>query len=161
MEDSKNYASTEVDIIYVSGDFGVEIENNVPVIAEKREKGLFAAENSLPFYSGGLRYHVSAKVRKGDEIVLSGAFAAAKVSFADGSEKIVSNAFPVILSECDSDDLTVIVYNTLFNMTGPHHVKDYESRLWIDPGIFNDTVNVTEEYKLFPFGLKEVSINRR
>ncbi len=161
VEDSKNYASTEVDIIYVSGDFGVEIENNVPVIAEKREKGLFAAENSLPFYSGGLRYHVSAKVRKGDEIVLSGAFAAAKVSFADGSEKIVSNAFPVILSECDSDDLTVIVYNTLFNMSGPHHVKDYESRLWIDPGIFNDTVNVTEEYKLFPFGLKEVSINRR
>lgn len=161
VDDSKNYASTEVDTIYVSGDFGVEIENNVPIIAEKREKGLFAAENSLPFYSGGLKYGVSAKVRKGDEIFLSGSFAAAKITFADGSEKTVSNAFPAVSAESDSDGFTVVIYNTLFNTVGPHHIKDYESKLWIDPGIFNDTVNVTEEYKLFPFGLKEISINRR
>ena len=92
---------------------------------------------------------------------MSGSFAAAKVTFADGSEKTVSNAFPVISAECDSDSLIVVIYNTLFNTVGPHHIKDYESKLWIDPGIFNDTVNVTEEYKLFPFGLKEILINRR
>ncbi len=161
VDDGKNYASTEVDTIYVSGDFGVEIENNVPFIAEKCEKGLFVTENSLPFYSGGLKYGVSAKVRKGDEVVLSGSFAAAKVTFADGSEKTVSNAFPAVTAECDSDGLIVVIYNTLFNTVGPHHIKDYEGKLWIDPGIFNDTVNVTEEYKLFPFGMKEILINRR
>lgn len=160
VEDSKNYAPTEVDVIYVLGDFGVEIIDNTPVMVQKRTKGLFAKDNALPFYSGGIEYGVSEKVCRGDEIVLSGCFAAAKVIFSDGTEKIVSDAFPTLLADCDSRGFKVVIYNTLFNMTGPYHIKNYESKQWIDPGIFNDTVNVSDEFKLYPFGLSEVLIYR-
>ncbi len=161
VEDSKNYASTEVDTIYISGDFGVQISDNMPTIVDEFEKGQYAAENLLPFYSGGLKYSVSAKIFRGDEIVLSGSFAAAKIIFANGNEIIVSNAFPAFSADFDSNDLTIIIYNTLFNMIGPHHIKDYEKKQWIDPGIFNDKINVTNEYKHFPFGLNKISVYRK
>ncbi len=163
VEDFKNYASTEVDTVYVCGDFGVEFAsgNCDPYITKSEINGLYAHENGRPFYAGGTEYRIKALLNKGDEIVLSGDFAAAKIRFRDGSEKVCGNVLPSAEADAASDGFSVFIYNTLFNMVGPHHIVGYDEKIWIDPGIFNDTKNVEEGYKLFPFGLKEVCVKRR
>lgn len=156
VKESASYSSTEVDTIYICGSFGVEIRQDVPVIVEEKTVARGdVVEQGYPFYAGKTCYTIKEQIDEGDEIELDGDFACAIVEYNDKREILSGLARTFVVKE-PCEKLRITLYNTLYNMFGPHHIIDYENRLWIDAGIFNDKVNVTSKYRFEKFGLKGV-----
>ncbi len=154
----EGYAPTEVENIFIVGDFAVAFdeETHLPYVAQKTTptKGNIA-DHGYPFYSGKLTYVCKHEFRTGDQIFLRGAFAAAEIETGDGRYTLTHQPFTFVCERACAQ-ITIRVYNTLYPTYGPHRLKGYEEKRWIDAGIHNEIHAVTDEYKVLPFGLEKI-----
>ncbi len=154
--DDKEYAATEVENIFLVGDFTVVFENHLPCIAATKiiTTGDIASEG-YPFYSGEIVYKCDYSFSSGDEIQLQGDFASAEIE-VEGVKYVLTNTPYSFVFKKECKQITVRVFNTLYPMYGPHRLKGYDEKVWIDAGIHNEINEVTEEYRIVPFGLKKI-----
>ncbi len=143
----ETHFATEVDAVYIVGDFALDKRSGKYYIAAKKPLRLGnIAEQGYPFYSGRIAYKIHSDAQeiyaKGDAVTLA-------------SGKNVSHE-PFLLCMDKNGGGTVIAANTLYALFGPQYLKGYDALRWVDPGVFNDIQRYSDDYLIKPFGLTEI-----
>ena len=168
VKDFSGYNSTEVETVYIVGDFSVEgkIDSELCI---SRKSGLChkdVTSTGAPFYPGKVlikcNADLSAAVSKA-YIRLKGVNASCAKVFIDGTETACKYLMPFIYEipegvKKDSVEITVEITNTLFNLMGPGWVSEILNDIFIGPNTFVNFDRYTEEPTLLPFGVEGVEI---
>ena len=153
---------TEIESIYIIGDFGVGTEEEgFPIIKEPETLNLGDwCPQGYPFYSGSMVYKMQFTLEKDDsaryEIDLSGAVGSL---FYVTVNDIEAGAIPFSPFRGDVTDalqngdnnMEIEVVGTLRNALGPHHQKE-SGELTVSED-FCDESNWTDSYNFVPYGL--------
>ena len=152
------------EIIYLLGNFGVKIENNLTIITEMPEKikiGDWTKQN-LPFYSGNLSYIFEIEkidIKENERIFLrTPEFCGAGLRILIDGKEVGIVAFPPY--EIDITDylnekvnLIIEVLGHRRNSHGPLHYFE-KWPLWTGPAQFvSEGAEWTDEYQIVPCGL--------
>lgn len=154
-------AGHDLEAIYLLGSFGVSLQGRMACLG-KLPAQLATGDvttQGLPFYSGKIRYHITAA--SSGQLALP-AVAAACVTFR-APQGDAARVVPWAPFECAIDGLTdsdgrliVELALTRRNTFGPLHLVPVE-QLWIGPDSFrSDGENWTDDYQLIPAGLLAV-----
>ena len=153
--DWRGYAATEAENAYIIGNFDVSKENHTLSCSLPLQDAKDIQKNA-PFYAGAVRISIGGYFRKGQKLILTGVFAGAQLYI--GGELVDKTIFPPYQLQFDRDcmEAEIDIFNTLFPLIGPHHIKDYEKRLWIDPGLFYDLNQLEKSTRVFRFSLDKI-----
>jgi hypothetical protein len=159
--------NTEVEGLYLAGDFGVRLIDQKPVIVDEPPR-LVAGDwcgQGYPFYAGSMLYSqtVSMKPRKNRRylIDLEGTAAAVCAVRVNGKQRHVVAWAPwqvdITSDLVDGENTVEIeVTSTLRNVMGPLHNKDRQAtEVVVFDSAFTDEKNWTNAYQLVPYGLMQ------
>lgn len=153
--DWKGYDSTEAEAVYLIGDFDVDTETRIlnPATELLNAQDL---QRTAPFYSGHVRGLIRAPFRRGDRLELVGDFASAAL-WIDGKRVCGAVLPPYVLSfDRDCQEAEIEIANTLYPLIGPHHIREYDKKLWIDPGLFWDLDQLEEKTRVLRYSLDHI-----
>ncbi|MBQ9482482.1 MAG: hypothetical protein IJU84_09990, partial [Clostridia bacterium] len=158
----KEHFPTEAEIMYVIGHFSVKRRGDRYVITKDDSPvSGNVAEGGYPFYSGALSCEFM-HIFNGEQLLLEADCVYACL-YVDG-KKYVSGGDPLVFDTREIQGekrVKLTLYNSLYALLGPHHVKGYDDLPWVDPGVFNDLSKYDNGYLVRPFGLKKIiPINR-
>lgn len=152
---------TELESIYVIGDFGVWRRNGGFVIGKELGEAEVGdlVEQGLPFYCGSVRLSQKVSfVREGRRtyLVFDGLDAVVARVWVNGREAGVVTWRPYRVEVTDllvdgENLIEVELYNSPRNLLGPHHHKAGDLYA-VGPGSWSDERNWTDEYNFVPFG---------
>lgn len=156
--------TTEVEAIYVVGDFGVRMANPFEgeIIEEPTviENGSWITQG-FPFYSGSINYLTDVEVpADGKRTFLrlvnpSGIFYKVRVNGRDAG-KILWRPWEIELTSLmhpGGNRLEIEIVGSRQNTIGPLHEKNGDDNMWCGPDAFQDDRFVKEEFSLFDYGL--------
>lgn len=130
---------TNVEWVYILGDFGVEVLGRYTCIVPKRETLAFGdiTKQGLPFYGGNITYHTLVETTGGDLEICSNYYSGAMQEVSIDGGKPIPMIYPPYTTEIPSlaaghhrVDLTL--YGHRGNGFGPVHLTDKKER-WIGP----------------------------
>ena len=154
----KNYAPTEAEAAYIIGDFSVLSGEHGYEIAAPESPLRDAAAEGYPFYSGALEYEAECDLNGRETLLLEGDCAYASVE-ANGRKLTAGGTLAFDTRGISGRvRLKIKLYNTLFALLGPHHIRDYDDLSWVDAGVFNDLDRYEKRYLTKPFGLRKIKI---
>ena len=158
----KEFYPTEAEAVYIVGDFSLKKGERGYEICESHSPFGDVANDGYPFYSGALEYTVRVSLDGKQSLLLD-----CDCAYADlqvNGVKQVAGANPYVFDlRGISGDVTVKIrlFDTLFALLGPHHIRGYDELPWVDAGIFNDLSRYEKESLIKPFGLKQIKIIQR
>lgn len=157
---------TEIEEVYVVGDFGVEYqENRGYVLVNKRQTLQIGSwvEQGFPFYAGNMVYKTTVDIKKQEnkKYLLTLGKANGSLYEIRVNGKHVANVawqpWEADITDYITDGntlLELVVVSTLRNTMGPLHHRRGDLRA-VGPDTFKDEVNWVDEYQLVPYGLFE------
>lgn len=130
---------TNVEWVYILGDFGVEVLGKYTCIVPKRETLAFGdiTKQGLPFYGGNITYHIPVETTGGDLEICSSYYSGAMQEVSIDGGKPIPMIYPPYTTEIPAlaaghhrVDLTL--YGHRGNGFGPVHLTDKKEG-WIGP----------------------------
>ncbi len=169
IDDYQNYHSTELEAIYIIGDFSVKDFNRTKFSidgAAKAPNYKDLVQSGYPFYAGKIQ--ISAKIDytpngRRPLIALNDVNCCTAKVLINGKEAAAGYMEPFIF-EADGflqegvNIVTVELTNTLFNLFGPNWNFDILERQYVDPRSFDDPEKFTKKYAFVPFGVKGIEL---
>ena len=169
IEDYQEYRYTELDAIYIIGEFAVD---DIDRRAFRINGGSLSpqhqnlAATGCPFYVG--RAVIKAKLdfdgsADGAMLHLNSAnccTAAVKVN----GQMVGMNYLQPFLYDVSgflkkgTNEIEVEIANTLFNLLGPNWIDGVENVTYVCPELFSDFTKYTETYTFMPFGIEGIEI---
>ncbi len=159
------HEGTNIEAVYLIGDFGVRLENNRAALTHLPERlhiGDLTAQG-LPFYGGAVRYQIPIPHEVGRQFsVTASKFEAAciKVQTAQGASQVI--AWPPYRAEISDSahdgwiDLDVVL--TRRNTFGPLHQKPLQAGAYGPGNFITEGEGFSEDYMLYPAGLLEAPV---
>ncbi len=162
--DYKNHIPTEVETVYIIGDFHVTDINRETFIIDGGKPAAFSADlcdAGYPFYAGKFEYTAKAVYQpKGGQafIEIGNVDAACLELYVNGQLADVRYWGPYLFDVSGvlregENDIRIVASTTLFNVMGPNRIADIENELFFTPRSFVDFSRSTKRHMLFPFGL--------
>jgi len=169
VQDFNNYNPTEIETIYIVGNFMVGDVDRKSFYMDGKIKTADSQDitsTGYPFYAGSITLDYIFDLDDGDKasvIMLNDINAACVEVYVNGKPLGVKYWEPYIfnvsnLLNTGSNKITVKAYTTLFNLIGPNHIEDILQRQGVGPYTFVDFKKYTESYVLLPFGLGSIDI---
>ena len=153
---------TDLESIYLFGDFGVKLEGKKKTITSlpKKLKAGSITNQGLPFYSGGVRYKIPIGETPGEKIFISVAENEGALIKVFAGEKLIGYA-PWEPYEIDITDVVkagvkeidVEVVLTRRNTFGPLHQIPLIAHAYGPDNFITEGVRFTDEYMLYPAGI--------
>jgi len=167
IKDFKNYHSTELDAIYILGDFKVTEKDNSDfeidfTYDEVNHKDLTGS--GYPFYAGNVKYTYEVDYKKSKKqpfLRLNTANCSYAKVFVNGKLAGYKYMRPFIYDIDLKDGKNIIEIefaDTLFNLMGPNWIDGLENIDYISPEVFKNFEKYTDKYKFMPLGIKSVEI---
>ncbi len=165
VKDFKNHKATEVESVYILGDFQImNFDDCQFALTSKRItlNSLNVTESGYPFYAGSVEYTTIMEYSGSEEqktyLKINNVNAASIKLFINDTEVGVKYWNPYIfeVSKClrkGSNTIKVRATTTLFNVMGPNRIADIMETDFISPWAFIDFDRYTEKYELLPFGI--------
>ncbi len=169
VENFNSHNATEVEVIYIVGNFSLINENNKFFsIDGGSSKPCFKdiTHSGYPFYSGSIVLTSAFTVdNSGGKILLTlnnvkAACASVKVNDTEIGVKYW-DPFVYDISDavmCGENKISVTLDTTLFNVMGPNRHRDIPEVEYVSPQTFISLDQMGEKYKLLPFGMDNASI---
>ena len=166
----KEHMPTEVETVYILGNFSVVNENNTRFwidgnMEKPDHKDL--TTSGYPFYAGRAQF-TAQFIYSGDNtkplyLQLNGVEAACVEIYVNGKYAGTKRWAPYVCNISElvhkgKNDIKLIASTTLFNLMGPGWINNIEDLLFVGPGTFVNLANFTEQYTFMPFGIKGASI---
>lgn len=169
VKDYNGHMPTEVETVYIVGDFSVINEDNNRFMIGSKKAISGCADITpcgYPFYSGKLEYTADFEyMDTKDKVYLKiGKVNAACLELYVNGKYIDTKYWnPYIFDITDvieegRNSISIVAATTLFNLMGPNWIKGIPEKKWVAPDTFIDMDNFTKEYTLLPFGIGNVSI---
>jgi len=169
VKDPKNHRPTEVEAIYLIGNFSlICVDETRFVITEPKKPCHYdITKDGYPFYVGTMSLKSSFEITKENSkrvyIKLNNVSAAVAKVFVNGKEACILFSQPFLADITEhvtegKNDLEIVLTNTLFNLIEANHKADVFEELFRRPQSFIDFENFTSRYMLLPFGLGSYSI---
>ena len=164
VDDFKNHKATEVETIYILGDFNVDlIDNKDPLIVKKDSPSENLTDSGYPFYVGDAYFEFDVQKDAGKYIRVDEVEAASVTLYINDKKVDTKYWKPYIYDVSDylTEDINkvkVVTNNTLFNLMGPNQIDGIEEMQFVSPNTFIDTSKFTEQYQLKKYGIKSISI---
>jgi hypothetical protein len=157
--------NTEVEDLYLTGDFGVKLIKGKPVIVDEPQRLAVGdwCNQGYPFYAGSMVYTKTIKMRpqprKRYAVDLTGVAASVCAVKVNGKKRRIV-AWAPRQADVTSDlvdganTIEIEVISTLRNVMGPLHNKNRPAteRVVFDSA-FTDEKNWTDAYQLVPYGM--------
>lgn len=169
VEDSKNYMPTEVETIYIVGQFSVlgeavsgfviDAPNPLPNAADVTKCG-------YPFYAGKVEFTTEVDVKQNAENIylkLIDVEAASVKLFVNGQLVDLAYFKPFMFDitkflNNGTNQISLIAANTLFNLMGPNWIADIDNQKWVATRDFINYKKFTDDYRFLPFGIGGVML---
>ena len=153
VEDFENYKPTEVEPIYIIGDFGAVYENGRPKITIRENK-----EELHPTFNGKFEYTADIINNNYCQIELKNPVCACAEVFVNGISAGIRYFSPhkfdvKNLFKDGHNEIKAILYPTLFNLTGPTWAKNVLQIPNCSPRAFLDQAQFTDEPVLIKYGM--------
>lgn len=157
---------TELEDIYVVGDFGVEFQSDRGYILVNKPHTLQSGswvEQGFPFYAGNMIYKADVDIKKQEDkkyILGLGKSSGCLFGIKVNGKHVANIAWQPWETDITdyitdgSNSLELVVVGTLRNTMGPLHHKAGDLRS-VGPHSFKDEANWIHEYQLVPYGLLE------
>jgi len=162
VEDFLNHKPTEVETVYLVGNFSVSNFDNrcFALKAPEAPQPEDLTASGYPFYAGKARFETSFTSEANQRLVLElGHVKAADVKVYLNGKEIATlywAPYAVELTEYlqeGENKLEVVAATTLFNLMGPGWISGIEEDKGVSPWTFVDFSRYTEKYTLIPFGI--------
>ena len=167
VKDYKNHIPTEIETVYIVGNFTVEDEDLVHFwidgAAAKPDHRNIAA-SGYPFYAGSVDFIFELDIkRNADYIKLNKVNAACVQIFVNGKPAGLKYWEPYVFDvrgflRQGKNEVLVRASNTLFNLLGPNNYNNIENNELVGPFTFINTSNYNEKYAILPFGLESICV---
>ncbi|MCM8900698.1 glycoside hydrolase [Caldicoprobacter algeriensis] len=173
VEDFESHAPTEVEAVYIVGDFAVVDDDKVKFAID----GCISVSNcgnltvsGYPFYAGKAEFKscVDLKadvIEEGKRIYLkiNDVKAACIELYVNGRYCGIKYWHPYVFDvtefiKAGQNEIKLVAATTLFNLMGPNRVAGIEDALFVGPHTFVDFANFTERYTVLPFGVGSAAI---
>jgi len=169
VKDPKNHRPTEVEAIYLIGNFSLICVDEIRFVITEPKKPCHydITKDGYPFYVGTMSLKSSFEITKENSkrvyIKLNNVSAAVAKVFVNGKEACILFSQPFLADITEhvtegKNDLEIVLTNTLFNLIEANHKADVFEELFRRPQSFIDFENFTSRYMLLPFGLGSYSI---
>lgn len=167
--DFGNHIPTEVETVYIAGNFSVINEDNTRFVIGKKSDISNCEDitaSGYPFYAGKAEFTAGYEHNdSGKKVYLkvNNVEAACIELYVNGKCVDVKYWKPYVFDiteylENGRNDLKITAATTLFNLTGPNWISDITDKKGIGPGTFVNMDEFTEKYELLPFGIQSISI---
>ena len=164
VEDAKDYRATEVEAIYIIGDFYVENLDNQAFFITKSNSVKFAenmTNHGYPFYAGELRYRASiacSETEKPVYLEITEVNCACASLTVNGQNVGTKLWYPFIYDVSDyikqgENDIEIVISSTLFNVLGPNRYTGIQDLEFVGPSTFISHGKFTNKRELMPFGV--------
>jgi len=171
VEDPENHNPTEVEAVYIIGDFSVKNIDNTKFIIDGEKEDISQGRNlnkeGYPFYAGKVEYSTFVNIEnilKEDLWFKVNEVEAACIEIYINGEKIGNKYWKPYLFEVSDyiqegeNEIKITAATDLFNLTGPNWISGIKEDKGISPHSFIDFSRYTEKYSFFPFGIGGVSL---
>ncbi len=154
-----DFCPTEAEAAYVIGDFALAKSEDGYHITAPSSAPLLGnvAAQGYPFYSGALEYTFDCSLR-GDELLRIDCDCTYATLEIDG-KAYTAGVVPYIFDTRELKGIfaaTLRLYNSLFALLGPHHIRNYDRLIWVDAGVPNDLNRYERNPLVKPYGLKKI-----
>lgn len=143
--------STNLEAVYVLGDFGVQLPNRIVPIPDKLSPKNIEKQG-LPFYSGAVCFYTG--VRTGSVTVHVDALHGADVHLSDGTQDEIIAFPPYEKSLSLNGELVVTLECTRRNTFGPHHLVPYPRNAYGPDAWISEGKSRTEDYVITEQGVE-------
>lgn len=169
VEDYKEFRPTEIEAIYIVGDFRVINDSNQTFSIGVPGKDINAGnicEDGYEFYAGSVDFTCTTHIKLNNDktyLKLNDVNAATIKLFVNDQfvDLLYMSPYVFDISEHLKDGLNeirVVGTNTLFNLMGPNWVEGIEELEFVTPRTFVDFDSFTNEYKILPFGIGKAEL---
>jgi hypothetical protein len=169
VEDYKEHRPTEVENIFILGDFSVRDVNRKRFFMDGEKTAVDLRDltaTGYPFYGGSVtvQYKFNIKDKEAADFIRINEINAACIEvYINGVHAAVKHWEPYIFDISQflkegENTITIKVYSTLFNLLGPNHIEDILERQGVGPYTFVDFKKYTEQSVLIPFGIGSIDI---
>jgi hypothetical protein len=171
VDDFKNYKPTEVEAVYIVGNFYVEsYDRKKFVIANRKEidNTRDIAKDGYHFYSGKACYKTKIECNntKGKTFLkIDDANCACMRLIVNGKYVGTKLWYPFVYNVSDyikegKNDIEIIISSTLFNLMGPNRITGILDDDFVGPRTFIEHNRFTRQYASVPFGLGKVYLEK-
>ncbi len=151
---------TDIENMFILGDFGVKLSGNEATLTAKPEKVGFGdlTAQGFPFYGGNITYKFKAEAKDGKMNIRATWYKGAMISVKIDGEEKGSIIYPPYILTVDGlangeHEVEMTLYIHRYNTFGPLHLVD-EKESWHGPGAWRSTGRCwTDEYVLRRTGL--------
>ena len=166
----KDHIPTEVETVYIIGNFSVVNENNKSFAITKFEKPNVSGNvtiSGMPFYAGRISLKTVINVQKPDSkrvyLRLNNVHAASVSLKVNGKYSDVKYWRPYLFDITDlvkngENTIEIIAATTLFNLMGPNWIENELDITFLRPTTFINKDSFTDRLILLPFGVESATV---
>ena len=169
VKDFNNYKPTEVEAVYIIGDFGVESFDRQKFAIERKKKIRCSTDISnegYPFYAGKIRCSTKIHCDKPEGrllLELNDANCACARLMVNGKDAGAKYWYPFVYDVSEyikesENDIEIILSTTLFNVMGPNRISGILNDTGVSPNTFIAHRRFTKRRELTPFGIGKICI---
>lgn len=169
IEDYQNYHCTEMEAIYIVGDFAVTDFNRTNFAIDGEQKRPCyenLVTSGYPFYAGKILISAKLDYQPNGQrplIALNDVHGCTAKLCINGNEAELRYMEPFVydaegLLQPGTNVITLELTNTLFNLLGPNWTYDVLEQTYIGPPIFEEWDKFTKKYTFVPFGVKDIEL---
>mgnify|MGYP000914044860 CR=1 FL=1 len=170
VKDFKHHMPTEVETIYLAGDFTVKGENGVGFYIDgsgSNQNPYDLTSSGYPFYAGNAEFVYNIDIDNKDNsniyIRINNVKAACIELTVNGLKAGVKLWEPYIYDASNllvrgRNEIKIKASTTLFNLMGPNRYEEALENTHIGPATFTKFDTYTEKYALLPFGVGSIDI---
>lgn len=167
--DFKNHVPTEVEVVYIVGDFAVvDFDKRYFAIDGQAKKADYKdlTRSGYPFYAGKAEFTSYIEYKGKSErtyLAVNDVEAACIELYVNGQYVDVKYWKPYVfdvtaLLKEGTNEIKIVAATTLFNVMGPNRIAGILNDEGVGPHTFIDFRRFTEEYTLIPFGIGGASL---
>lgn len=165
--DNKSHKPTELEAIYITGDFSVMTDDDIhfSIVSPYMPEAQNIVESGCPFYAGNvdIKFEFDADGDLPVYLQLNGVDASCVRLNVNGTDCGLCCWEPFVYdissAVCNGENTaTATLSTTLFNMTGPNRVDNIKQRRNIDPPTFVNADLFNEKYEFQRYGIKGASL---
>lgn len=164
VDNFKEHRPTELEAIYIIGDFIVTGDTSTGLYIEAKSGGFHGTnltQNGYPFYAGKAEFTGTVQINDKPENILlkiKDANAASLRLFVNGQYAGTAYAKPFMFDigsylKQGENEIKIVASTTLFNLLGPNWISNVEDNTFISPRTFFEFDKFTRDYVLRPFGI--------
>ncbi|MDP4152545.1 MAG: glycoside hydrolase [Bacillota bacterium] len=169
VSDFQNHKPTEVETIYIVGDFSVVNEDNINFSIDGAKFDIDSTDltkTGCPFYAGKAAFSTAFDYKKQQGNIylkLNDVHTASVRLYINSQEVGLKYWTPYVFDITDylhegKNDIRVVASTTLFNLMGPNRMSGILDSVSVGPSSFLMAAMFTEKYSFVSFGLDSVTI---